>query len=75
MTINIKPSHKGKLHRALGIPIGQKIPVAKVKKAEGSASPALRKEAQFADNARNFGHKKQTVTPVATDRGSFGIKG
>lgn len=51
----IKPSHKGRLHRALGIPEGHPIPKSRIKAAETSSSPALRKEAQFADN---FGHKK-----------------
>jgi hypothetical protein len=57
MSIHIKPSHKGKLHRALGVPAGKKIPLAKIKKAEHSKSAAVRKEARFADNARHFKHK------------------
>ena len=51
----IKPSHKGLLHEKLGVPQGEKIPMAKVEKAAHSASPALRKEAVFDEN---FGHKK-----------------
>lgn len=57
MTIKIKPSHKGKLHRALGVPMDQPIPVRKIEKAVHSKSPALRKEAQFALNSRKFKHK------------------
>ena len=51
----IKPSHKGLLHKKLGVPQGEKIPEAKIAKAKHSKSPALRKEATF---AQNFGHKK-----------------
>lgn len=57
MAIKIKPSHKGKLHKALGIPAGQKIPLVKEEKAARSSNPALRREAQFALNARKFKHK------------------
>lgn len=28
-----KPSHKGRLHRALGVPVGEKIPAAKMRAA------------------------------------------
>lgn len=81
MSINIKPAHKGLLHKKLGVPQGQTIPMGKIRKAEGSASPALRKEASFAATAKTkFNHgggglKPQTSTPVATDRGAFKIKG
>lgn len=56
MTIKIKASERGSLHRALGVPAGKKIPLAKIKKAENSKNPSLRKKAQFADNARHFKH-------------------
>ena len=58
MTIRIKKSHEGKLHKALGIPAGQKIPLSKEEKAAHSKSPSLRKEAQFALNARHFKQHK-----------------
>lgn len=51
--IVIKPSHRGLLHRKLGIPQGQKIPLSKLMSARHSSSPSLRKEAVF---AQNFGH-------------------
>ena len=51
--IEIKPSHKGLLHKKLGVPQGQPIPKAKLEKAKHSNSAALRKEANFAEN---FGH-------------------
>lgn len=57
MTIKIKKSHEGKLHKALGVPAGQPIPLGKIEKAAHSKSPSLRKEAQFALNARSFKHK------------------
>lgn len=54
--IHIKPSHKGKLHRALGVAAGEPIPAKKLTKALHSKSPALRKEANFASNAKKFKH-------------------
>lgn len=50
----IKKSHKGLLHEALSVPQGQKIPIAKIEHALESSSPKLRKEAQFAKNARGW---------------------
>jgi hypothetical protein len=52
--IQIKKSHEGKLHRALGVKPGRKITVAALDKAAHSKSEALRKEAQFALNARKW---------------------
>ena len=46
-----KPSHKGRLHRALGVKPGEKIPAAKMKAAlAGKYGSAARKEAQAAHN-------------------------
>jgi len=42
-------SSKGKLHKALGVKQGEKIPASKIKKAEHSKSPKLRKEASLAE--------------------------
>lgn len=56
MAIRIKPSHKGKLHKALGVPAGKKIPASKIASAKRSSSPALRKEATFAQNAKKWKH-------------------
>lgn len=53
--IHIKASHKGRLHEKLGIPEGEPIPESRIKAAERSGSPAERKEAQFADNAKKWG--------------------
>ncbi|TKI03568.1 hypothetical protein [Martelella alba] len=57
MAINIKPSHEGMLHHALGIPEGQKIPVKKLEQAKKSFDPHMREMATFALNARGFVHK------------------
>ena len=51
--VMIKKSHKGLLHKKLGVPEGQPIPKAKLDKALHSKSPAERKEANF---AVNFSH-------------------
>lgn len=56
MSINIKPSHKGLLHKDLGVPAGKPIPLAKMKKAAATASPAVKKRIVFAENARKFHH-------------------
>lgn len=55
MAIKIKPSHKGLLHKNLGIPEGKKIPLSTMVKAKHSSSPAVRKRANFAINARKWG--------------------
>jgi hypothetical protein len=49
--------HKGALHRNLGVPEGQKIPDAKIKSAEHSGSPKIRKEANLAETLKHM-HKK-----------------
>lgn len=52
--IHIKSSHKGLLHKDTGTPSGQKIPEKKIKKAENSTNPAVRKRAVFAENAKHW---------------------
>jgi hypothetical protein len=52
--IHIKKSHEGKFHRWAGVPNGQEIPMSKIKQGERSPDPKIRKEAQFADNARKW---------------------
>jgi len=54
----IKPSHKGRLHAALGVPAGDKISHTQLLYAKGHASPAVRKEANFAINAAKWHHSK-----------------
>lgn len=48
---------KGKLHKKLGVPEGKKIPESKLKKAEHSKSPTLRKEASLADTLKKMRKK------------------
>lgn len=56
--IHLNPKHKGLLHEELHVPEGEKIPEAKIKKAEKSKNPAERKRAFFADTAKHkFNHK------------------
>lgn len=55
--IEIKPSHKGKLHEDLGVPQGEKIPESKLAAAKDSPDPSVRKRATFAENAKNWGKK------------------
>jgi hypothetical protein len=57
MAIKIKPSHKGKLHRKLGILQGRPIPPGKLAEALDSKSNELREEAQFAKNAKGWKHR------------------
>lgn len=58
MTIEIKPSHEGRFHDWTGTPQGQKIPMEKIEKGLHSKDPAIRKEANFARNAREWDHSK-----------------
>ncbi len=44
--------HKGGLHKSLGIPMGKKIPVKAIKKAEHSSNPKERKQARLAETFR-----------------------
>jgi hypothetical protein len=46
--------HPGALHKALHVPEGKKIPMAKIKKAEHSSNPVLAKRAHLAENLRSF---------------------
>lgn len=59
MTIKIKKSHEGLLHKNLGVAAGKPIPEAKLEKAKHSKSAAVRKRATFAENAKHFHHGKK----------------
>lgn len=48
--------HKGALHKALGVPEGQKIPASKIEKATHSSNPKLAKRARLAQTLKSF-HK------------------
>lgn len=47
---------KGALHKDLGVPQGEKIPAKKLKKAEHSKNPTIRKRAALAKTLKSF-HK------------------
>lgn len=46
--------HPGSLHKSLHVPKGQKIPIAKINKAEHSSNPTLRKKAKLAETLKGF---------------------
>lgn len=53
--IHIKKSKQGSLHRALGIPEGNKIP-GKLLEINPGDSPEIKKKKIFAKNARKWKH-------------------
>jgi hypothetical protein len=53
--VSINPKHKGRLHRALGIPEGEAIPLSALAKAKRSSDPHMRAMATYAANARKWG--------------------
>ena len=50
----VKPENKGKLRKKLHVKKGEKIPVKKLEKAEHSASPVVRREANLAKTLRGI---------------------
>lgn len=66
--IHIKKSKQGSLHRALGIPEGEKIPASKLKTKPGD-SAAMKKKKTFAKNARKWKH------PYGGEIEEYGIGG
>jgi len=52
--IKIKKSRAGSLRRHTKTPKGKKIPMSKLQAAKRSKSPAIRKKANFAINARKW---------------------
>ncbi len=44
----------GALRKTLGVKKGEKIPAAKLKKAEHSKNPKIRKRAQLAETLKSF---------------------
>lgn len=56
-TPNFKPGgKKGKLHRELGVPVGKKIPPAKLAAAEKSSKPEVRRDAIRAKTMEGWKH-------------------
>ena len=54
--IHIKASHRGLLHKDLGVAEGKPIPSKKLHAALHSKDAAVRKRAVFAANAKNWSH-------------------
>lgn len=46
--------HPGKLHKELGVPEGKKIPEKKLKKAEKSKNPTIKKEVTLAKTLKKL---------------------
>jgi hypothetical protein len=64
MSIHIKKSHEGLLHKDLGVPKGHTIPEARLEKAEHSSNEKVRERAQFAENAKHWHHHSGAKTHV-----------
>jgi hypothetical protein len=52
----MNPKNKGQLHRDLGIAQKHAIPMSALMQAKHSNSPAVRKRANFAVNAKGWTH-------------------
>lgn len=50
---------RGRLHRALGVAEGDKIPAAKIEAATHSKNESLAKAARFAQTLKGFHHGKK----------------
>lgn len=50
----VKPSHKGRLHEALGIPQGETIPLRDLMKAKKSKNKHVASMARYADTMRGW---------------------
>ena len=55
--IDIKPSKRGSLRKAMGAKKGQKLSVSAMRSRLKNASPAMQKKLQFAINARKWRHE------------------
>jgi len=53
------PESKGKLREKLHAKKGKKIPMSKIKKAEHSKNPTLRREASLAETLKGFSKGKK----------------
>jgi len=62
---------KGKLHREIGVPVGQKIPAKKLTKAEHSSNPEIKRDAIRAKTMEGWNHGGKKIK---SDRGEFRMK-
>lgn len=51
----VEPAHKGALHRALGVPLGEKIPVEMLRRAARGGSTHVARQARLALTLRRLG--------------------
>ena len=56
MAIHIKPSHEGRLHKDLGVKQGKKLSLKDEEEEKADGTPAEKKRATFAINARSWHH-------------------
>jgi hypothetical protein len=51
--------HKGKLHRELGVPEGEKIPAGRLAQAKHSSNPEIKRDAIRADTMKHWAHGRK----------------
>ncbi len=66
MAIHIKKSHRGLLHKNLGVKQGQKIPASKLA-VKSTDSEAVRKRKQFAINSKTWKHAEGGIVNPMED--------
>lgn len=64
---DFKPGgERGKLHREIGVPEGEKIPAAKLKAAEHSDNPEIKRDAIRARTMEGWSHGKARKAALYT---------
>lgn len=64
--------HPGALHKALGVPEGEKIPEGKLQEAAHSKNPTTRKRANLAMTLKGMHHKKEHKTKKSMSEKMYG---
>ena len=67
--------HPGALHRALGVPEGEKIPAKKMAKAAKSSNPHMKKMVALAHTLKGFHHAEGGSVEGEARRPHGGRKG
>lgn len=49
----------GKLHREIGVPVGEKIPAEKLRAATHSSNPEIKRDAIRAETMKSWGRQKR----------------